>query len=89
MPSGVTLEVRPRRRRVYIALALKGKVDGQAVSDWCFAMTIVSTYRLLARVGVCRCAPCFVYVSGAKELVHGVNKAVMRKAALPKALREV
>ena len=89
MPSGVTLEVRPRRRRVYIALALKGKVDGQAVSDWCFAMTIISTYRLLALVGVCRCAPCYVTISVAKELEYGVNKAIECKAALPKALRDV
>ena len=52
-------------------------------------MAILSTLLLLVSVCICRCAPCFVNISVAKELVYGVNKAVMCKAALPKALREV
>ena len=84
-PVAITPEVRPRRRRVYIARVVKVKVDGQAVSTWCLAAAIISPYQLLAPGGVCRCAPCYVVV----ELEVGVNKAVGYKTALPKVLREV
>ena len=68
---------------------MKGKVVGQTANVWFFSMTIISTFRLLAGVCVCRCAPCYANVSVVKEMGDGVDKSVTRKAALLKALREV
>ena len=84
-PVALTPDVRPRRRRVYIVRVSEVKADGQAVSVWCLAATVISPYKLHAPGGVCHCALCYVVV----ELEVGVNKAVRYKTALPKLLREV
>ena len=92
-PVAITLEVRPRRRRVYTEEAMKEnsadhhhdqKEVGQAVSPGCLSMAILSLYMLHASSGVCRCALCYVAV----EQKVRVNKASRYKTALPKALRE-
>ena len=83
-PVALTPEVRPRRRRVYFAQVMKGKVDGQAASTWCLAATTILPYKLHAPGGVSNCAPCYVVV----ELEVGVDKAARYMTAIPKLLRE-
>ena len=55
----------------------------QAVSGWCLALTIISYLSLLARVGICHCAVCYVVIAKAEE-----ERKRVKKTALPKALRK-
>ena len=84
-PVALTPEDRPRRRRVYFARVVEVKGYDQAVSSWCLSVALFSPFKLYNLVRVRHCAPCYVV----EELKAGVDKGIMRKAALPKALREV
>ena len=54
----------------------------QAASGWCFAMAIISDLSLLAPVGICHCAVCYVFIAKAEE-----ERKIEKKTALPKVLR--
>ena len=56
---------------------------GPAVSVWYLALAIISNLSLLVPVGICHCAVCYVFIAKAEE-----ERKLMKKTALPKALRK-
>ena len=61
----------------------QASLGGQAFCDWYPAVTIISTLLLLACVCICHCACPYSTILVAAEV-----KKCVRKAVLPKALRE-
>ena len=60
----------------------RASVSGQAVYDWYLALTIFSTFPLLACVCIRHCAYCYPSIVKAAE-----ENQFLKKTALPKALR--
>ena len=55
---------------------------GPVVSVWYLALAITSDLSLLAPVGICHCAVCYVFIAKGEE-----ERKFQKKTALPKALR--
>ena len=62
---------------------------GQAVRECYLAMAIISTLMPYVSRCICRCAPCYAFMLRAKGYENSSNYTTVKKAALPKALREV
>ena len=80
-PGALPWRAVPRRRRVYFVRRLKVR------EAWCLAVAIISTFKLLACVFICYCAPCCSFLVVAQERAYCVNRAGVDKAAHPKLLR--
>ena len=60
----------------------RASLSGQAVYDWSLALTIISTFLLLACVCIRHCAYCYSSIAKAAK-----QKKFVKKTALPKVLR--
>ena len=71
---------------VYAALTylFRTWLGGQAVSGWFFSLAIISCLSLLMPGGLCHCAVCYMSIIKAEE-----ERKLVKKTALPKALRKV